>query len=119
MTTDTELFIQIADVLQRHLPEHWIKAYLQIELEAHSERSACFYQTANEPAYQHVDVQVDVVHSFKELHKSMMRRQDQLWNCATYILSPDGHFDIHFEYQDFAVSTALDRRKAWRKKFLC
>ncbi len=118
MTNDAELFIQIADTLRRNLPEHWIKAYLQIELEAHSGRSTCFYQTANEPEYRHIDVQEDVICLFKELHQSMMRRQSQSWNCATYILNPNGRFDIHFEYQDFSSSNALDRRKSWRRKFL-
>ncbi len=119
MKIDSDMYLQIADALRQDLPEKWIKALFQVELEEYSGRAAGFYQVAKEPACHHLDIQADVISLFKELQRSMTLRQTQAWNSATYILHADGHFDIYFEYFDFALSNVLDRRKAWREKHHC
>ncbi len=100
------------------LPADWQRAWVLVEHDDYSCSVACFYSsldTSIEPGY--IVMPDSVFKAFSQLRQICRETTNDAWSTATFILERE-KFRIEYGYDPVPIEGELERRRAWKKKYL-
>jgi Protein of unknown function, DUF600 len=97
------------------LPRGWQTAWCQVEMEEDHGSVNCFYVGADAPKPAYVRAPPELFNTFKAIWDGS---PEPTWTTATFILHVGGKFDIDYGYDDISLDEVVERRAAWKRKYL-
>jgi len=108
----------IGNEIAHALPADWQKAWVQVEYDDYSCSVACFYRgldTSTEPGY--IGMPESTFTAFGHLRQICRETTNDAWSTATFILEGE-EFKIEYGYDPVPIEGVVERRRAWKKKYL-
>ncbi len=113
-----ESYQHIGNEIAHALPADWQRAWVQVEHDDYSCSVACFYSgldTSIEPRF--IDISDRLFEAFRQLRQECRETTNDAWSTATVILEPE-KFRIEYGYDPVPIEREVERRRAWKKKYL-
>lgn len=109
---------RICNVIAQVLPAEWQRAWVQIEHTDESCAVACFYSipdTALAPRF--MSLSDSLFAAVSQLRRECRETSSAVWSIATLILERE-KFGIEYGYDPVPIEGEIERRRAWKKKYL-
>jgi hypothetical protein len=110
-----ELYAVAGKLVASILPPGWKTAWCQVEMEEDHGSVDGFYVGDAAPRPTYVRATPELFNAFKAIWDAS---PEPPWTTATFILHASGTFDIDYGYDDISLDQVVERRAAWKKKYL-
>lgn len=110
MTID-EIYLSIAQNMVNNLPENWLSAHIDAEIEAEDAigiKGGYEIQNTEFQSFKLRNFDRRIFNDFESLHQITTEDSENKWNRAKFTLEPTGKFNIDFEW-DQALADEIER----------
>jgi hypothetical protein len=97
------------------VPRGWKTVWCQVEMAQDHGSVNCFYVGEDAPKPSYVPGPPELFDTFKRIWDES---PEPPWTTATFVLHADGKLDIHYGYDEIELDAIVERRAAWKKKYL-
>ena len=110
-----ELYARAGREVAALLPRGWKTVWCQVEMAEDHGSVCCFYVGDGAPKPAYVAAPPELFDTFKEIWDES---PEPPWTTSTFVLHLDGKLDVDHGYEPTPLDEVVERRAAWKKKYL-